>query len=340
MPEDARKLLEVAPACAGLRIDAFLAHELPALSRTAIRQKTQGGEVLINGHRCSTATRVRAGDTLSVSWHGASASGPLPEMRVLYEDEWLLAVDKPAGVASHPVGRRQHGTVVQWARSRYAGLIRADLERGGREFYPTLVNRLDVFTSGIVLLAKTRTAHAALQDMVTRRLVSKEYIAVVEGVMAREEARMDGPIGLDPHSAVRVKRALRPDGLPSVTVFAVIRRLPGHTLLRAFPLTGRQHQIRVHCAGMGHPVHGDLIYGDERLFLRYLRNGGELDDSLPPRHLLHAARVSFTHPLTGAALVIESPLPDDFLAMMRDIEEGAQPLFACSTGRPPSVTPG
>jgi 23S rRNA pseudouridine1911/1915/1917 synthase len=323
-PAGSPELLEVPPSCAGLRTEAFLAHELPALSRTLIRQKIQTGEVLINGHRCSTATRVHAGDGLRIAWRGTPVSGPLPEMPVLFEDEWLLAVDKPAGVASHPVGRRQHGTVVQWARARYADLIRADLERGGREFYPTLVNRLDVFTSGIVLLAKTRTAHAALQDIVTRRLVSKEYIAVVEGVMAEDEGRMDGPIGLDPHSAVRVKRALRPDGLPSVTAYAVLRRLPGHTLIRALPITGRQHQIRVHCAGMGHPVCGDLLYGDERLFLRFLRNGGTLDDGLPARHLLHAARVSFAHPFTAARVAIESPLPGDFLAMMRDLEQGGR----------------
>jgi 23S rRNA pseudouridine1911/1915/1917 synthase len=322
-PAGSPGLLEVAPPRAGMRTDAFLAHELPALSRTLIRQKVQTGEVLINGHRCSTATRVRAGDWLRISWRGAPVSGPLPEMPVLFEDEWLLAVDKPAGVASHPVGRRQHGTVVQWARARYAGLIRADLERGGREFYPTLVNRLDVFTSGIILLAKTRTAHAALQDIVTRRLVSKEYIALVEGVIAEDQGRMDSPIGLDPDSAVRVKRALRPDGLPSVTTYTVLRRLPGRTLISAFPITGRQHQIRVHCSGMGHPVCGDLLYRDERLFLLYLRGGGAPDGSLPARQLLHAARVSFTHPLTGARVVIESPLPEDFLAVVKDLEKGA-----------------
>jgi 23S rRNA pseudouridine1911/1915/1917 synthase len=311
--------LTVGPALDGMRVDAFLAHELPALSRARIRRKTQTGEVLVNGHRCSTATRLRAGDRLLIRWRAAPPVGPLPDLAVLWEDDAILAADKPAGVASHPMGRRQHGTVVQWARARHADAIRGDLERGGAGCYPTLVNRLDVYTSGIVLLAKTDAAHGAMQRLMTARAVEKEYVAVVEGIVERDEGSVDLPIGLDPASAVRLKRAVRPDGRPSITRFTVLRRLAGHTVLLAAPITGRQHQIRVHLAAAGHPVVGDLLYKDESLFLRSLAAGAAFDPSLPARHLLHACRLSFTHPFTGARVLVASPLPDDFRRAARTL---------------------
>ncbi|MGA2976505.1 MAG: RluA family pseudouridine synthase [Spirochaetia bacterium] len=311
--------LRVDSSDAGLRADAFLFLELPFLSRTRLRQKIQMGESLLNGRRYATSTRLNAGDEITVLWRSLPGPGPLPTLDVLFEDPHLLAVNKPAGVASHPMGRRQHGTVVQWARHRHADLIREGLKQGESGFYPTLANRLDVFTSGIVLIAKTRAAHAAIQGLMTRRLVTKEYIALVEGTI-NEEGVIDLPINSDQRSKVRVKMTTRAGGQPSVTRYTIIRQLPGHTLVRAFPLTGRQHQIRVHFAAIGHPVWGDLLYKDERLFLRYQRNEGILDETLPARQCLHATRMSFAHPMTGAAITIEAPLPADFLAILADIE--------------------
>jgi 23S rRNA pseudouridine1911/1915/1917 synthase len=149
--------------------------------------------------------------------------------------------------------------------------------------------------------------------------VSKEYVALVEGRMSLMEGRVDLPIARDKDSSVRVKMTGNPDGLPSLTTFAVLRLFPHHTLVRAFPLTGRQHQIRVHLASLGHPVAGDLLYKNEKLFLAYHETGGT-EGKMPGRHFLHAALIEFIHPATGNPLRIQSPLPDDFLSMLAGIE--------------------
>jgi 23S rRNA pseudouridine1911/1915/1917 synthase len=326
-PEPLPTVFSVDPASDGLRADVFLFRELPFLSRRRVRQKIQMGESLLNGRRYSTATRLRTGETIIVTWRGCPDLRPTEELSILFEDAYLLALDKPAGMASHPMGRTQAGTVVQFARQRSADQIRASLDRGDMSFYPTLVNRLDVFTSGIVLLAKTKEMHAAMQALMAGRQAAKEYIALVEGRMSQAEGRIDLPLGRDEHSSVRVKMAARADGLPSVTTYVVLRLLSSHTLVRAFPLTGRQHQIRVHFASMGHPIVGDLLYKDERLFLAHQAADqmppgavGMLGQDVPRRQCLHASRVEFAHPATGERLRIESPLPADFLAILAGIE--------------------
>jgi RluA family pseudouridine synthase len=308
--------LAVGPADAGLRADAFVWRELPRLSRTRIRQKIQGGEALLNGHRFATSTRLRAGDEVIVFLRTAPSPGvlqpPALPMTVLFEDEHLLALDKPAGMASHPMGPRQSGTVIQFACQRAAAQIKESLGRGDSGWYPRLVNRLDAATSGIILVALTREAHRALQAAVVARRMRKVYMALVEGVVAWDQGTILLPLGFDPASAVRLKMAVTPGGRASVTRVRVLRRLPRHTLVETVPETGRQHQIRVHLAAVGHPVTGDLLYPDEALFLR-ARAGAALDGSLPARHCLHAARVEFLHPVIGSRVVIDSPLPPDFL---------------------------
>jgi 23S rRNA pseudouridine1911/1915/1917 synthase len=159
----------------------------------------------------------------------------------------------------------------------------------------------------------------AMQDMTVQRLIEKEYEALVEGVLPDERGRIELPIGPDPSSTIRVKRACRADGMPSTTVWEVMRRFTACTLVRAMPLTGRQHQIRVHLAGIGHPVWGDLLYKEESLFLRFQDSSATPDDILPARQCLHAGRVRFVHPLSGHEVLIESPLPEDFLSVLRGL---------------------
>jgi 23S rRNA pseudouridine1911/1915/1917 synthase len=323
--------LLVAREHTGLRADVYLALCLPFLARARIRQKIQTGESLLNGRRYATSARMREGDEITIEWRGPVEGKPAPRLEILYEDDWILAVDKPAGIASHPMGRIQSGTAIQFVRERDAAGIAAHLARGDAGFYPRLVNRLDVFTSGVVLVARTREALRAMHELVADRRLEKSYMALVEGLIAAEEGSIALAIGRDETSSVGLKMAARADGLPSVTTYRVIRRLPRHTLVRAFPLTGRQHQIRVHFAAIGHPVWGDLLYKDERLFLRYLdcvkRDGalggmpeGIPDVDLPARHLLHAEEVAFIHPGTGAPVRIHSPLPTDFEQIVRRLE--------------------
>jgi 23S rRNA pseudouridine955/2504/2580 synthase len=308
--------LRVADPDAGLRADAFVSREMPGLSRTRVRQKIQGGDALLNGRRFATSTRLRAGDEIVVPLRAPLRDEPAAALPVLYEDEHLLAVDKPAGIATHPTGGIQSGTVIQFARSRSAGRIRERLAQGDRDWYPRPVNRLDVFTSGIVLVALTREAQKAMQVLLLERRIRKEYLALVEGVVPWDAGTILLATGSDPASTVRVKMAALPGGRPTVTRIRVLKRLSLHTLVEASPQTGRQHQIRVHLAAVGHPVVGDLLYRDERLFLRYQEAGRTLDESLPARHFLHAARVSFVHPFTGRALAIESPLPAELTAAL------------------------
>lgn len=325
----APSVLLVPASRAGLRADVFLSRELPYLSRTRIRQKIQMGESLLNGRRYSTATRLRAGDRISVSWRAPPDRGPVPDLEILFDDGHLLAVNKPAGVASHPMGKRQSGTVVQFARLRDEKIIRESLERGDMSYYPTLVNRLDVFTSGVVILATTGAVQKAMQALVVRRLIAREYLALVEGTLRDEQGMIELPIGPDTASRVRVKMACRSDGKESATGYAVIERFPGHTLLRVTPLTGRQHQIRVHLAAIGHPVCGDLLYKNEDLFLAAQDTGGiptgdaATAGSPSPRHFLHARRASFVHPVTGAPVVVEAPTPRDFHAILDQLRSPA-----------------
>jgi RluA family pseudouridine synthase len=318
-PETCPTTFVVDRASDGLRADVFLFRELPFLSRRRVRQKIQMGESLLNGMRYSTATRLRTGNVISVTWRGPPDLRPAPPVPVLFEDEHLLVLDKPAGMASHPAGRIQAGTVVQFARERGARMIRESLDRGDTSFYPTLVNRLDASTSGIVLLAKTRDMHRAMQRLMADRQVTKEYIALVEGRMSRTEGRIDLALGPDKDSGVRVKMAGSADGLPSATAYAVLWLFTGHTLVRARPLTGRQHQIRVHFAFVGHPVVGDLLYKDERMFLARQERGTP-NAELPTRQCLHASRVEFMHPNTGARIRIDAPLPAAFLDILAGLE--------------------
>jgi 23S rRNA pseudouridine1911/1915/1917 synthase len=289
----------------------------PFLSRRRLRQKIQSGESLLNGSRHGASRRLRDGDVLELVWRsareadGASGAAPLPPLEVLFEDEHLLAVDKPAGVAVHPTGPRQSGTLVQAVHARCREQIERALEQGDPAFYPGLANRLDLFTSGIVLFGKRRECVAALHRAMASREVSKRYVALVCGVLEEAQGSIVARLGPSPTSRVRIRQVVSPEGQECVTHFEVIEHFGSHTLL-----TGRQHQIRAHLAHIGHPVWGDLIYADEELFLRYLGSGRVLDCTLPPRQALHAERMELEHPVTGERIRISSPLPADFRAIL------------------------
>jgi 23S rRNA pseudouridine1911/1915/1917 synthase len=314
-----RRLFAAADAEAGLRADVFLCLKAPFLSRAHVKRIIQTGDALVNGHRLASSTRMRTGNVLEVRWRPSDDTTADPQLRILYEDEHLLAVDKPAGTPVHPVGRKQAGSLIQAVRARMREEIAARLARGDATFYPGLVNRLDLFSSGVVLIGKDRATLAALHRAIGAGRIRKRYLAVVRGHVEPPRGVIDLAIGSDESSAVRIKRAVRADGLRAVTEYETREALRGATLLAAWPRTGRQHQIRVHFASLGHPVWGDLIYDEEALFLRYCANGCRLESSLPPRHALHCRSMELEHPDDGRLIEITAPVPDDFARIVASL---------------------
>jgi 23S rRNA pseudouridine1911/1915/1917 synthase len=206
-------------------------------------------------------------------------------LEILWEDEWLLAVDKPAGLVVHPTYRNASGTLLDALRTR---------DSSGRFF---LLGRLDKLTSGVVLLGKDRETYAAMQRSWSQ--AEKDYLAVVHGVVEPDCGQIDLPHGADP--ADRRRRIVRPDGAASVTRFERLASDGKCSLLRCHPLSGRRHQIRLHLAARGWPVVGDAVYGRAM--------GGF------PRHALHAWQLRFAHPVTGASIRIEARVPPDIVAL-------------------------
>ncbi|GBD29171.1 Ribosomal large subunit pseudouridine synthase D [bacterium HR32] len=279
---------------AGQRLDRYLAAELAGLSRSHVKRLVLEGRVKVGGRPARPSHEVRPGEVVEVELPPpAPPPQPVPEaipLTVVYEDGDVAVVDKPAGIAVHPGAGRTRGTLVNALLATVGTLSRLDPLR------PGIVHRLDKDTSGLMVVAKTDEAHAALADQIRRRAVQRWYLALVRGQPAWNQRRVEAPIGR--HPVHRRRMVVRPGGREATTDFAVRERLGAYTLVEAKLHTGRTHQIRVHARYLGHPVAGDPVYGRR----------GELGLS---RQFLHAWRLAFTHPRTGAPLEFRSPLPED-----------------------------
>lgn len=296
----------------GRRVDAFLVGALGnQFSRQTIKRFFDKSEVLLNGHSVKPSASIREGDRISVSF----ATDPAREekhaiqpesitLQVIYEDESLLVIDKPAGMVVHPGAGNRTGTLVNALLGRSALLSSV----GGAE-RPGIVHRLDKETSGLLLVAKTNEAHRKLQSQFAERTLHKTYTALVRGRVEFEEGTIDKPIGR--HPSIRQKMAVtKPEkGREALTRYRVLKRFPHATLLEVRPCTGRTHQIRVHLAHLGYPVVGDELYGPRPA----KEHGGS-------RHALHASKIEFLHPDGDRIMKFESPLPDDFKAMLKKAE--------------------
>jgi 23S rRNA pseudouridine1911/1915/1917 synthase len=275
---------------AGERLDVVLGEALG--SRARAQRLIDAGRVTVDGAVRPKRHRVHAHEVIEAADDEPSRTAPVAEEAVpfvvVYEDEALLVVDKPAGVVVHPAPGHATGTLAQ-----ALGLT----GRAG------IVHRLDRDTSGLLVVAKTDAAHQALQRAIQRREVTREYLALVEGRPPARSGTVDAPIGRDRRA--RTRHSIETDTpRAAVTHFTVERLLPEHTLLRVRLETGRTHQIRVHLQAIGHPVAGDPEYGGR---------AGELGLR---RQFLHAARLAFAHPRTGERVDLRSPLPADLCAAL------------------------
>jgi len=302
-------------ADAGLRLDQALATHVPALSRSQVQRLIQDGRVRLSDGRPKPALIVWAGLEVDVEIPAAVRATPVAEalpLVVLHDDAAVAVVDKPAGMVVHPAAGHASGTLVNALLHHLGGLSGI-----GGTARPGIVHRLDRGTSGVMVVAKTDTAHRALSKQFHDRLVNKEYVALVWGTMRAGET-LSMPIGRDPRD--RKKMSSRGRKVRSA-VTRVLTALPlgGVTFVRLAIGTGRTHQIRVHLSEAGHPVVGDTLYGGER-------------KSVPPRlaaltkltrPFLHASRLGFTHPDDGRALSFESPLPADLDAVLTALRRAA-----------------
>jgi 23S rRNA pseudouridine1911/1915/1917 synthase len=309
VPDDAlTSVFTVPPELAGHRLDRWFALELPRLTRTRAQRIVESWAFDAQGRQLRPSHRVRDGEVIVVfrpRWEEPDAPRDVP---ILFRDDHMIAVDKPAGLPVHPSARYHQNTLTTVLSERYPGERLA------------LAHRLDRETSGVLLAARTLPAERALKQSFAGRDVHKTYLAIVHGTVERDAFIVDAPLGLE-GGEVSVKMCVKPErdgGAASLTRVEVRERLDGYTLVAAHPETGRQHQIRVHLAHAGHPIVGDKLYahGDE-VFLRCL--DGPLDDEtaallMLSRHALHAHAIVFPHPETGVATRVESPLPDDLRA--------------------------
>lgn len=275
-----------------MRLDSYLAQHLEQLTRSRLHSLINEGHVLLNGGAAKPAQQVRAGDAIAVTMPpprpiGLSAE-PIP-VPVVFEDDDVVVVDKPAGLAVHPGPGHPDGTLVNALLALCPGI-----QGIGGALRPGIVHRLDKDTSGLMVVAKNDAAHHGLSDSLKTRRVVKGYLGLAAGSLPQPEGVIDLPIARHPRN--RKKMAVVEGGKPARTRYRVTEELPGVTLLELDLETGRTHQIRVHLAHLGNPLIGDAVYGRA--------------EASPGRQFLHASRLGFEHPATGAFMEFHSGLPD------------------------------
>jgi len=295
--------VEVGEDEAGQRIDNYLVARLKGVPKSRIYRILRSGEVRINSQRVDASRKVAPGDRIRippvrVAERDEAVPAPHFKLPVLFEDEALLAIDKPAGLAVHGGSGIAHG-VIESLRS-----MRPEAR------FLELVHRLDRDTSGVLLVAKKRSALTAMHEAMRGRDIDKRYLVAVKGRFRNELQRVKAGLEERRNAAGEKLVAVAEGGQPSETVFRRLARGERASLLEAELLTGRTHQIRVHAAHLKHPVLGDERYGDFELNKALRKDGLK-------RMFLHAARLGFAHPVTGAALVVESPLPADLQRFWR-----------------------
>jgi 23S rRNA pseudouridine1911/1915/1917 synthase len=309
----------VLPEEAGQRLDRVVTSHCPDLSRTRVQELIEGSLVLLNGRAAKGSHRLRGGERITVE------AQPRPPMRaeaesipldILYEDDDVVAVNKPAGMIVHAGAGNPRGTLVNALLGRGQ-----TLSQGGDLLRPGIVHRLDKDTSGIILVAKNDAAHAKLGEAFRQRTVKKTYVALVEGLLKEDSGRIDFAIGRDPQRRVRMtarRTAVLADAREARTDWRVMTRIDTSTLVEVRLHTGRTHQIRVHFSALRHPVVGDTLYGAAPEIAV-----GKITMAPLDRNFLHAAKLGFAQPRTGAWVELRAPLPQALHAFLQQLAEAA-----------------
>ncbi|MBM3949574.1 MAG: RluA family pseudouridine synthase [SAR202 cluster bacterium] len=284
------------------RLDLFVTRRRPELSRARVQRLIEEGHVTVDGAPAKSSLKPEAGQTVRVEVPEATTSyleAQAIPLKVVYEDQDILVVDKPAGMTVHPAPGHKAGTLANALLARIH-----DLQDIGGRLRPGIVHRLDKDTSGLLVVAKNDAAFASLTAQFKARHVHKTYLALVQGTPHPKEASIEAPVGRSRRD--RKRMAVVEDGRPSVTHYRVVRGFRGYAMVEAMPVTGRTHQIRVHLASIGHPVVGDATYGKAEPKLG--------------RQFLHAARLELALPSTGRMVEFASPLPPQLEAFLEGPE--------------------
>ena len=278
-----------------IRLDQIVSCVIEAYSRSAARELIKKGLVKVDGKIGKPSTKVAIGQQITAiipEYQKTSLQPQEIELSVIYEDESLIVIDKPAGLSVHPGPGHPDGTLINAVMA-----LCPNITGVGEDNRPGIVHRLDMDTSGVIVVAKNDRSHRSLSDQFKNRTVTKKYVALVEGNMYQKKAIIDGPIGRDPHN--RKKMAIIENGRDAKTEYAVDERFAQFDWLSVKPKTGRTHQIRVHLCSLGHPVAGDILYGNRVVGL--------------DRQFLHAESLSLSHPINNNLMEFTSPLPQDLL---------------------------
>lgn len=313
-PETTSLTFTVSPADAGERLDAFLATHIEGWSRARLHRLIESSDVVVNGNIAKPSHKLRANDMIEIELT-PTQSTLAPEnipVEVVYEDDDFIVVNKPAGMVVHPAAGIDSGTLANALAFHFQ-----QLSTVGGAARPGIVHRLDKGTSGLLVVAKTESAHEHLADQFRAREVFKSYIALVHGQFEEESGEIDQPIARDPRN--RTRMAVVRGGRPALSIYNVRKRFDRFTLLDVELKTGRTHQIRVHLAWLKHPVVGDEIYGagrDKTVIDPVIRSRiAKLG-----RQFLHAERLSFRHPRTAQRLQFAAPLPSELQSTIDQIE--------------------
>jgi 23S rRNA pseudouridine1911/1915/1917 synthase len=332
--------LSVEAADAGERLDRYLAAQLPELSRTRIQELIEGGFVLLDGKPSKGAHRLRLGEKIVLEAHARPpmrAEAESIPLDILYEDDDVIVVNKPAGMTVHAGAGNTRGTLVNALLGRGQSL-----SQGGDALRPGIVHRLDKETSGVIIVAKNDFAHAKIAEGFQKRLVKKTYIALVEGLLKEKRGRIELAIGRDLHRRTRMtafkdkpgsalrESLLRSGAREARTDWRTLAEVDGTTLVEVQLHTGRTHQIRVHFSALAHPVVGDTLYGAAPQIRLGAGTGHgaskERETVSKPelgRNFLHAARLGFSQPRTGAWLEVRAPLPAELCEFIQKLSEAA-----------------